>query len=83
MTEEELERRCEDEDELQRVCGPMTMHFKIAPHAIRDGDVVEVWNDDAFVAAIYPGNGNTIRIVSKYETAIVEDSGAIIIAIDS
>ena len=59
------------------------IHFKLAPHTARAGDVIEVWDDAKFIAAIYPGKGNTFRIFTKYETAVVRDGNSITIAIDS
>ncbi len=49
--------------------------FKIKPHLIKPGEqMVEVWIDGAFVAAIYPSSGQNVRhepraaiaVVSKY-----------------
>jgi hypothetical protein len=52
----------------------MTTEFKIRPHLGRPGDMVEVWIDGKFVAAIYDGEGHNVRkearpaicVVSKY-----------------
>ena len=42
-------------------------HFKIAPHAVRDGEMVEVWFGNELVGGLYPGETNdTLRFISKY-----------------
>jgi hypothetical protein len=51
----------------------MTTRFKIGRHSIEDEEMVEVWIGDEFVAAIYAGDRNVIRIVSKYLVAAILD----------
>jgi hypothetical protein len=47
--------------------------FKIEKHYAPDEDMVEVWIDGHFMAAIYADAINGIRIVSKYVASAVVD----------
>ena len=48
------------------------MEFKIKPHLIKpDQEMVEVWVDGTFVAAIYPSSGQNIRHEPRTAIAVV------------
>ena len=43
------------------------MLFEVKPHSVNGGEVVEVFIERVFIAAIYPGDSpGEIRIVSKH-----------------
>lgn len=42
------------------------IHFKLAPHTSKPGDLVEIWNDDKFIGAIYPWKERGIRVMSRH-----------------
>jgi hypothetical protein len=47
--------------------------FKIEKHYAPDEDMVEVWIDGHFVAAIYADAVNGIRVVSKHVAGAIVD----------
>jgi hypothetical protein len=53
----------------------MTMRFEIKPHSVLPGaEMIEVYSDQQFIAAIYPGaNGDSLRVISKYLAAATLD----------
>jgi hypothetical protein len=45
------------------------IEFKIKPHSIRDLEIVEIWCDGKFKAALYPmAEGKGVRLVSRHVT---------------
>lgn len=40
--------------------------FRLATHHVNGLRIVEVFDGDAFIAGIYPGEGRSFRVVSKY-----------------
>jgi hypothetical protein len=45
----------------------MKTELRAVPHAtIKDRTVIEVWFGNEFVATIYPGDGPSIRVISKH-----------------
>lgn len=40
--------------------------FRMAFHALTGRRMIEVWDADEFIAAIYPGDGPEFKIVSKF-----------------
>jgi hypothetical protein len=51
----------------------MTTRFKIVPHLTTGVEMVEVWIGNEFVAAIYVGERNVVRVASKYLVAATID----------
>lgn len=48
------------------------MEFRVKPHMTKpDQQMVEVWLDDAFVAAIYPSSGQNVRHEARPAIAVV------------
>jgi len=53
----------------------MNYEFRVVPHSMLPGkQAVECWRDGKFVAGIYP-HQDGIRIVSKFMTDIIKESG--------
>jgi len=47
------------------------IHFKMDEHTQRGKvNMVEVWDDGIFLAAIYPGIEGSIKIISKYSAEV-------------
>lgn len=44
------------------------IQFRIAKHTGNEGDIVEIWQDDKFVGAVYPHGHDGVRVVSQYLT---------------
>lgn len=42
------------------------MEFRIKPHDTRDVPIVEVYHRGVFVATIVPGDGDDLRVYSKF-----------------
>lgn len=49
--------------------------FKLATHSITGRRMVEVWEDDEFIAAIYADEAEprSIRVMSKHPMAVIQD----------